>query len=152
MENTNQPIEVNQSVCGDDSMISHSLEGESQTVGPTDENPEKNAYGKRERRKTSPVWNDFDIVEVSGVKKSQCTWCKKLFVISSPSSTSTLGRHLVACLKYVSANKKKKCIALNPDATGDIFVSNFTFKIERSRELAAHMNFCHDYPFKYSGP
>jgi hypothetical protein len=30
-------------------MISPSLEGESQTMGPlTDENPENNAYGKRE--------------------------------------------------------------------------------------------------------
>jgi hypothetical protein len=57
-------------VCGDDLMISPSLEGESQIVGHTDENPKKNAYGKRERRKTSPVWNDFDIVEVGGVKKS----------------------------------------------------------------------------------
>jgi hypothetical protein len=27
-------------------------------------------------------------------------------------------------------------------------MSNFTFKIERSRELAAHMILCHDYPFK----
>jgi hypothetical protein len=148
MEDTSQPIEVNQSVCGDDSMISPSLEGESQTVGPTDENPKKNVYGKRERRKTSPVWNDFDIVEVGGVKKSQCKWCKKLFAISSSSSTSTLGRHLVACLKYVSANKKQKCIALDPEAMGDISMSNFTFKIERSRELAAHMILCHDYPFK----
>jgi len=49
MEDTSQPIEVNQSACGDDSMISPSLEGESQTVGPTDENPNKNVYGKRER-------------------------------------------------------------------------------------------------------
>jgi hypothetical protein len=116
MEDTCQPIEVNQSACGDDSMISPSLEGESQTVGLTDENP-KNVYGKRESRKTSPVWNDFDIVEVGGVKKSQCKWCKKLFAISSSSSTSTLCRHLVVCLKYVSANKKQKCIGLDPDAT-----------------------------------
>jgi hypothetical protein len=36
----------------------------------TDENLENNAYGKIERRKTSPVWNDFVIIEVGGVKKS----------------------------------------------------------------------------------
>jgi hypothetical protein len=59
----------------------------------------------------------------------------------------TLGRHLVVCLKYVAANKKQKFIALDLDATGDQTVSNYTFKIERSRELAAHMILCHDYPF-----
>jgi len=134
MEDTSQPIEIDRSVCGDDSMISPSLEGESQTMGPlTDENLENNVYGKRERRKTSPVWNDFVIVEVGGVKKSQCKWCKKLFSISSSSSTSTLSRHLVACLKYVVANKKQKSIALDPNATRDLSMSNFTFKIERSR-------------------
>lgn len=117
-------------------------------MGPLiDENPDNNVYGKRERRKTSPVWNDFVIVEVGGVKKSQCKWCKKLFAISNSSSTSTLGRYLVACLKYVATNKKQKFIALDPNATGDLSMSNFTFKIERSRELDAHMILCHNYLF-----
>jgi hypothetical protein len=148
MEDISQPIEVDRSMCGHDSMISPSLEDESQTMGPLiDENPKNNAYGKRKRRKTSLVWNDFVIVEVGGVKKSQCKWCQKLFAISSSSSTSTLGRHLVACLKYVAANKKQKSIVLDPNAAGDISLSNYTFKIERSRELAAHMILCHDYPF-----
>jgi hypothetical protein len=33
------------------------------------------------------------------------------------------------------------------DAMGDQTVSNYNFKIERSRELAAHMIIYHDYPF-----
>jgi hypothetical protein len=52
MKDTSQPIEVDQFVCGNDLMISPSLEGESQTMGPLiDKNHENNAYGKRERRK-----------------------------------------------------------------------------------------------------
>jgi hypothetical protein len=58
-----------------------------------------------------------------------------------------LGRHLVACLKYMAANKKQKSIALDLDVIGDLTVSNYTFKIQRSKELVAHMILCHDYPF-----
>jgi hypothetical protein len=79
-------------VYGDDTMITPSLEGEAPTMGPpTDEDLGKNAYEKKQRWKTSPVWNDFVIVEVGSVKKSQCKWCKRLFAIFSSSSTSTLG-------------------------------------------------------------
>jgi hypothetical protein len=47
----------------------------------------------------------------------------------------------------VAANKKQKSIALDPDATGDLSMSNYTFKIEKSRELVVHIILCHDYPF-----
>jgi hypothetical protein len=63
---------------------------------------------KKQRQKTSKVWDDFSQVEVLGVKISQCNWCKRLFVVSKSSSTSTLGRHLVACVKFVKSNSKKQ--------------------------------------------
>jgi len=47
----------------------------------------------------------------------------------------------------MAANKKQKSIALDLDVIGDLTVSNYTFKIQRSKELVAHMILCHDYPF-----
>ncbi len=111
MEDTCQPIEVNQSACGDDSMISPSLEGESQTVGLTDENP-KNVYGKRESRKTSPVWNDFDIVEVGGVKNCSVSGAKSCL----PFPAQVLPLHFVGIWLCVSnmclPTKSKSALAL----------------------------------------
>jgi hypothetical protein len=73
MEDTSLPIEVNLALCGDDTMITHSLEGKAPTMSPlTDEDLEKNTYEKKQRQKTSPIWNEFVIVEVGDVKKPQC--------------------------------------------------------------------------------
>jgi hypothetical protein len=115
MESTSQPMHFNEGDSGDviaqtplvGSFGSVNVGDEPQTiVDLSDETAVKNANDKRQRQKTSKVWNDFVYVEVGGVKKSQCKWCKKLFVVSSSSSTSTLSRHLVACVKYVESNKK----------------------------------------------
>ena len=86
MENTSQPTEVT----GLTNLTHTSEVSSTDVVG--DRN---NAYERRQRQKTSKIWNDFVCVEVGGVQKSQCNYFKKLFVVSSSSSTSTLGRHLV---------------------------------------------------------
>jgi hypothetical protein len=39
------------------------------SVSVTSENP---LYQRKERQKTSKVWNDFDSATIEGVKKSQC--------------------------------------------------------------------------------
>jgi hypothetical protein len=62
----------------------------------------KGQFEKKERQKTSKVWNDFVSVKIGGVKKSQCNWCKKLFAVGKSSTTSTLGRHLTSCVRYVA--------------------------------------------------
>jgi hypothetical protein len=46
----------------------------------TDGDNGNNAYEKKQRQKTSKVWDDFSAIEVGGVKKSQCNWCKKKVV------------------------------------------------------------------------
>lgn len=66
------------------------------------------AYEKKQRQKTSKVWDDFSQIEVLGVKKSLCNWCKMLFAVYISSYTSTLGTHLVVCVKYVESNNKKQ--------------------------------------------
>jgi hypothetical protein len=48
------------------------------------------AFQKKERQKTSKVWNDFSSITVAGVRKNQCHWCKGLFAVGKSSTTSTL--------------------------------------------------------------
>jgi hypothetical protein len=129
--------------------VSENVVNSAQTTVPlSNEDTRKKTYEKKERRKTSAVWNDFDNVEVNGVKKSQCKWCKKLFAVSSSSSTSTLSRHLIACIPFIASNKKQKTLTIDPNVVGDVStVSNFSFKPDKVRELAAQMVLYHEYPF-----
>jgi hypothetical protein len=109
-----------------------------------------NAYEKKQKQKTSKVWDDFSAIEVGGVKKSQCNWCKRLFAISKSSSTSTLGRHLGACVKYVefNNNKKQKTLTFDPSEMGGVgSLSKFSFNEKKVREFAGHMVLFHEYPF-----
>ncbi|XP_059428518.1 zinc finger BED domain-containing protein RICESLEEPER 2-like [Corylus avellana] len=82
---------------------------------------ENRQYQKRERQKTSKVWNDFVSVTIGGVKKSQCNWCKRLFAIEKSSTTSTLNRHLTSCVRYVefSSSKKQSTLSFEPSSDND---------------------------------
>ncbi|XP_062147730.1 zinc finger BED domain-containing protein DAYSLEEPER-like [Alnus glutinosa] len=125
----------------------------SHTVGsvptPGDVSTSTSVFEKKQRQKTSKVWDDFSQVEVLGVKKSQCNWCKRLFAVSKSSSTSTLGRHLVACVKYVESNSKKQKVLTRDrgELGGGASLTNFSFSEKRVRELAVHMVLFHEYPF-----
>jgi hypothetical protein len=73
---------------------------------PNEADDKKNAYKRKPRRKTSIVWNHFEEVEVGSIKKNQCKWYKCKFTKSKSSCTSTLGRHLETCFKYIGSKKK----------------------------------------------
>jgi hypothetical protein len=106
------------------------------------------ANQRKHRQKTSKVWDDFSQIEVLGVKKSQCNWCKRLFAVSKSSSTSTLGRHLVACVKYVASNSKQKILTYDHrQLGGGAMLTNFSWSEKKVRELASHMVLFHEYPF-----
>jgi hypothetical protein len=109
------------------------------------------AFQKKERKKTSKVWNDFSSITVAGVRKNQCHWCKGLFAVGKSSTTSTLSRHLTGCKKFVELNNRKKqktlCFEPSDDHEGFGIVSNFVYNEKRVRELAAHMVLLHEYPF-----
>jgi hypothetical protein len=115
---------------------------------------EKGQFEKKERQKTSKVRNDFVSVKIGGVKKSQCNWCKKLFAVGKSSTTSTLGRHLSSCVRYVEFynSKKQRTLSFEPsrecsDHDGFGSLTTFSYKESRVRELAAHMVLLHEYPF-----
>ena len=67
---------------------------------------EKGQFQKKERQKTSKVWNDSASVKIGGVKKSKCNWCKQLFAVGKSSITSILNRHLSS----IALKGKRPCL------------------------------------------
>jgi hypothetical protein len=90
--------------------------------------PESGAYEKRQRAKTTKVWNDFESTVVDGIKTSQCIWYKKLFAVTKSRTTSTITRHLSKCVKYRESNKKQQTFSFDPSETeGFGTLSTFSF-------------------------
>jgi len=93
---------------------------------PNETDARKNTYKRKPRRKTFIVWNHFEEVEVGGIKKNQCKWCKNKFTKSKLSCTSTLGRHLETCFKYIGLKKKHKVLSVEGSESGSVgIISNF---------------------------
>jgi hypothetical protein len=114
--------------------------------------PTSGVYEKKERVKTSKVWNDFKFVVIGGIKKIQCNWCKRLFSVSKSSYTSTIGRHLSKCVKYVefTNNKKQKTLTLELSETYGVGnLSDFSFCEKNVRELASHIVLFYEYIFNF---
>jgi hypothetical protein len=118
------------------------------SVSVRSENP---LYKRKERQNTSKVWNDFDSITIMGVKKSQCHWCKRLFVVGKSSTTSTLNRHLTSCARFIEHNSSKKQKTLSIDTSnehdGVESLIPFSYKESKVREMAVHMVLFHEYPF-----
>ncbi|GLT69351.1 hypothetical protein SLA2020_415090 [Shorea laevis] len=76
----------------------------------SNEETQENVHARKPRKRTSAVWDHFAEVEVGGVTKNQCQWCKTKFTKSKSSSTTTLSRHLQSCFKYIGAKKKAKVV------------------------------------------
>jgi hypothetical protein len=52
------------------------------------------------------------------------------------------------CIPYIAFNKKQKTFTIDPNVAGDVStVANFSFKLDKVRELAAQMVLYHEYPF-----
>jgi len=116
---------------------------------PNEADAQKNVYKRKLRRKTFTVWNHFNEVEVSGVKKNQCNWCKSKFTKSNSSCTSTLGRHFETCFKYIGSKKKPNVFSVEgSDSSGVDIISNFQFDESKVKGLLSHMILYHEYFFR----
>ncbi|XP_058750244.1 zinc finger BED domain-containing protein RICESLEEPER 2-like [Vicia villosa] len=108
---------------------------------------------KRKRKKTSPVWNDFDEVEIEGgVKKAVCRYCKYQFATGGlGSSTSHLKRHSQICMQrklHMTKEAKQTVIRFQPSNQGNPFMSpGDRYTNEKMREIVATAIMVHEHPF-----
>ncbi|XP_057444811.1 zinc finger BED domain-containing protein RICESLEEPER 2-like [Lotus japonicus] len=108
---------------------------------------------KKKRKKTSPVWADFDEIEITGgAKKAVCRYCKeKLSTGGKGASTSHLRRHSEICLQrrvHLASEKKQSTIPFQPCNSGNPFLnSGARYNNEKMREIIASAIMVHEMPF-----
>ncbi|KAF7113478.1 hypothetical protein RHSIM_RhsimUnG0122000 [Rhododendron simsii] len=112
---------------------------------------ESNPFKKKEIKKTSAVWNDFQpITFPDGSKKHQCKFCKDYFTIQAPGSTTHLIRHLKTCvqrrLQLGLSEKRQKTLSFEAGGSESGNLTTFTYDHAKVREAASHMILYHEYP------
>ncbi|XP_072054828.1 zinc finger BED domain-containing protein RICESLEEPER 2-like [Arachis hypogaea] len=119
----------------------------------TDENGSNETIVTKKRKKTSPIWDDFDQVESSEGTKAICKYCKSMFSYAGKgASTSHLWRHSSSCLQrrlHVAAQKKQPLIPFQPsNSSVNPFVTpGARYSQEKMRQIIATVIMVHDYPF-----
>ncbi|KAF7131586.1 hypothetical protein RHSIM_Rhsim09G0090800 [Rhododendron simsii] len=111
---------------------------------------ESNPFKRKERKKTSAVWNDFESVTfVDGSKKHQCKFCKDYFNIQASGSTTHLIRHLKTCvqrrLQLGLSEKRQKTSSFEAEGSESGNLTSFTYDHAKVREAASHMILYHDF-------
>jgi hypothetical protein len=103
--------------CGDGVLVAEEVQ---------EDDPQKHAYDRKPRKKTSPIWKDFKEVVKSGAKKAQCIHRKSIFDIPTSGATAQFHRHLNSCIPCIAANKKQKVLTFDSEGGSMSSGSNFT--------------------------
>ncbi|XP_025617309.1 zinc finger BED domain-containing protein RICESLEEPER 2-like [Arachis hypogaea] len=107
----------------------------------------------QKRKKTSPIWDDFDQVESSEGTKAICKYCKSMFFYAGKeASTSYLWRHSSSCLQrrlHVAAQKKLPLIPFQPsNSSVNPFVTpDARYSQENMTQIIATAIMVHEHPF-----
>ena len=96
--------------------------------------------GKRKVRRTSDVWNIFDLREedVEGgktIERAYCKYCPKIYTATSSGGTTHLKRHIPSCPGLKSGRVDPRQTTLNFTLEGNL--GTFTYDLNRARELHA---------------
>nr|XP_025635829.1 zinc finger BED domain-containing protein RICESLEEPER 2-like [Arachis hypogaea] len=119
----------------------------------TDESSSNETIVTKKRKKTSPIWDDFDQVESSEGTKAICKYCKSVFFYAGKgASTSHLWRHSSSCLQrrlHVAAQKKQPLIPFQPSNSSiNPFVTpGARYSQEKMRQIIATAIMIHEHPF-----
>jgi hypothetical protein len=101
--------------------------------------------GKRKLK--SAVWQEFEQVIISGIKKAQCNWCKKYLAGGGRDGTTHLRSHLESCQsRQVRKGLKQTTIKLGKDGNGAVVVDKYVFDQQVARKELALMICAHEYP------
>ncbi|CAN0885251.1 Putative AC transposase [Linum grandiflorum] len=97
-------------------------------------------------RLKSPVWSHYIKVQINGMVKAKCNYCKKLFVGDSNSGTTHLKNHTKICTKKKIKDGSQKILGPHYLAKGkqDLVATAFNSDFLK-RELAIAITM-HEYP------
>ena len=121
--------------------IGGNLGGLSTQPVPVNCESKQGKYGKTFR---SPMWKHFTHLVVNNEEKTQCNYCKKLFVCKSSYGTSYLKQHFDRCPRRKAAGGDIRKMILKTDSKGN--VNSGAFNEKQGIEKLAKMIILHDYP------
>jgi hypothetical protein len=103
---------------------------------------------KRKPKLKSEVWKEFDRVEINGVWKAKCMWCKKYLGGNTKNGTNHLRGHLEICPdRAVRKGFKQSSLKLTANAQdGTVTLEKYTFDQDVARKELALMIIVHEYP------
>ncbi|KAH1121661.1 hypothetical protein J1N35_004821 [Gossypium stocksii] len=111
-------------------------------------------YTRRNRKKTSIVWQELTIVKLADrTKKVQCNHCKIKLAKNKDGTTTQYKRHLNGFVKCQASLKGQDSLFLPPQALRSNSASGIqTWKSgqEKIREVVSHMIMVYELPFAFT--
>ncbi|KAK2987536.1 hypothetical protein RJ640_015713 [Escallonia rubra] len=107
-------------------------------------------FKRRERKKTSPVWDFFvDVTLENGTKKVKCKLCNAILNKTKGGTTTQLLRHRdTYCSKHGIAAINQSVINVELGKMEyEVSKKDFKYNHAKVREAAAQMILVHEYPF-----
>jgi len=102
---------------------------------------------KRKPKLKSWVWQEMDRIEINGVWKAKCKWCKKYLGGDTRNGTSHLSGHLDICPdRSVRKGLKQSSLKLSANQDGSVTMEKYTFDQDVARKELALMIIIHEYP------
>lgn len=145
----------------DDAHVDNDTERENQVDLANADEVEQDAdgYGRRKRKKTSTVWNDFKVVPGSigaGVEHVKCMHCHAVLKKPKSGATTTFERHLKSCPKRHVKLGGQQLISLtkvtptSESSMGSVGMKTWQYDQSMVREILSHMIMVHELPFAFA--
>jgi len=100
------------------------------------------------RKLRSEVWKDFDLINVSGVSKAKCKWCKKHLGGETRNGTTHLKNHIAVCQDRATRKGLTQStlkLSANPQ-DGNVTLEKYVFDQDVARKELALMIIVHEFP------
>ena len=100
------------------------------------------------RKLRSEVWKDFDLINVSGVWKAKCKWCKKYLGGETRNGTTHLKNHIAECQDRATRKGLTQStlkLSANPQ-DGTVTLEKYVFDQDVARKELALMIIVHEFP------
>jgi len=100
------------------------------------------------RKLRSEVWKDFDLINVSGVWKAKCKWCKKHLGGETRNGTTHLKNHIAVCQDRATRKGLTQStlkLSANPQ-DGTVTLEKYVFDQDVARKELALMIIVHEFP------